>query len=136
MALLTGKNSLLKQSISAAYVTVAQLTEWSLSGSKDVTVDSTSLETSAFMTKTHTGYAEPGQLSFKGFYDPGLSGHQSLTDIIGTGSSPGFQIAYSNGTSTQNMTTAGVGVDITGSVGSLLTMSGTIELTGNPNFVS
>lgn len=132
------KGMLFQQDIATVMTTVAQATTISLDGSEDITVDSTDLSGGPFKEYTNSGYAEPGTVTVELFYDPALSGHQTLTDLVGSGAGDSFRISYptSGSATTQSITTAGQGFSMTGTVGELIRGTFTGQLTGSPGWAT
>lgn len=136
MAKIACKGMALQQDIATVYTTVAQVTSISIDGTEDVTVDSTDLGTSFWKEYTNAGFTEPGTLTAELFYDPSLSGHQTLTDCIGTGSGESWKVSYPTPSSAteQSFSSAGQGFSANGSVGELVRGTFTAQLTGNPGW--
>ncbi len=114
MAKNRSKGVIFSQEISAVYTPIAQLTTLSLSGAAALTYDSTTLDGGAPKTYANTGYAETPEFSAEAFYDAGLSGHQSFTDLIETPAETNFRITHTNtGATTQTFATVGHKFDLT-----------------------
>ena len=79
MAKVKCKGTVLQQEISSVFTAVAQVISIDIGETKTETWDSTSLDTGVGKTKSQTGYAEPGDVSFEIFFDPALAGHQAIT---------------------------------------------------------
>jgi hypothetical protein len=116
MAKVPVKGTIIKQEISAVLTAVAQITEFSSSGAESETYDATTIDTSgAGKEYAPTGYSEGGSFDFSIFYDPALSGHQAITDLITTPAECNWDITFADtGASNSAMTSAGVGFNFTG----------------------
>ena len=113
MAKNKSKGVILAQEIASVFTAVAQLTSLSLTGSAALYYDSTTLDGSVPKTYDSTGYAETPEFSAEGFYDAGLSGHQSFTDLIETPAATNFKITHTDtGASTQTFSTIGHKADV------------------------
>ncbi|MFZ9092497.1 MAG: hypothetical protein ACO3FE_20660, partial [Planctomycetaceae bacterium] len=79
------KGTIIKQTIATVLTAVAQITEFSHDGAESETFDATTIDTSgAGKEYSQTGYTEGGNFNFSIFYDPALSGHQAITDLLTT----------------------------------------------------
>ena len=135
MAIAKCKGTKLQHTISASLVDIAQLISISHSGSKSETFDSTTLDGGIFKTKAQTGYSEGGTVSAELFYDPALTGHQFITDLISTPADNVMKIIYADtGVSEQSFTQAGVEFGVTVDMGDGLKGSVTYEVDGDPGW--
>ena len=135
MAKVKSKGTILQQSISAVFTAVAQLTDISYSGGEVETFDCTTLDGGVGKEYTQTGYAEGGEVSISGFYDPGLAGHQAITDLITTPANNDFKIIFADvGTTEFDYTAAGVSFDFTVAMSDGLKFSSTHTITGLPTY--
>ena len=118
MAKIPVKGTVIKQEISSVLTAVAQITEFSSSGAESETYDATTIGTSgAGKEYAPTGYSEGGSFDFGMFYDPGLAGHQAITDLVTTPAECNWDITFADtGGSNSTMTSAGVGVNFTGAM--------------------
>jgi len=118
MAKVPVKGTIIKQEISAVLTAVAQITEFSSSGAESETYDATTIDTSgAGKEYAPTGYSEGGSFDFGMFYDPGLAGHQAITDLVTTPAECNWDITFADtGGSNSTMTSAGVGFNFTGAM--------------------
>jgi hypothetical protein len=133
MAKVVCKGSIFKMTISASLTAVAQLTDFEVTGIEAETVDSTTLDGGVFKTYDHTGYAEGGEFNANGLYDPALSGHQFIGDIITTPADNACQITYANGGgTTQSFTGAGWKWGVTVAMNDLLKMNFGCKIDGDP----
>jgi len=66
MAKITGKNGF----VQLGSVKIAEMTEWSISGSSMETIKGGEAFGDTFVTKIASGLSDPGQVTFKGNYDP------------------------------------------------------------------
>ena len=136
MAKIVGKASTIQQEIASDFTTIAGVRSIDVSGSKSLTYDSTDLSTSAPKTKAPTGYAEPATVKFEFFYDPGLSGHQSFTDLIEAPVSTNFKVNFSNGSSDQTFAGVGFGVDYKIEMDNAVIGTATIEASGTADWTT
>ena len=118
MAKIPVKGTVIKQEISSVLTAVAQITEFSSSGAESETYDATTIDTSgAGKEYAPTGYSEGGSFDFGMFYDPGLAGHQAITDLVTTPAECNWDITFADtGGSNSTMTSAGVGFSFTGAM--------------------
>jgi len=118
MAKIPVKGTVIKQEISSVLTAVAQITEFSSSGTESETYDATTIDTSgAGKEYAPTGYSEGGSFDFGMFYDPGLAGHQAITDLVTTPAECNWDITFADtGGSNSTMTSAGVGFNFTGAM--------------------
>ena len=118
MAKVKVKGTVIKQEISAVLTAVAQITEFSSSGAESETYDATTIDTSgAGKEYAPTGYSEGGSFDFSMFYDPALSGHQAITDLVTTPAECNWDITFADtGASNSTMASAGVGFNFTGAM--------------------
>ena len=85
MAKVVCKGTKFQQDLASTLTTVAQVTSISMSGAQVETVESDTLDsTGAGIKKTVTLRTEPGSVSADLIFDPGLAGHQNITDILTT----------------------------------------------------
>ena len=118
MAKVPVKGTIIKQEISSVLTAVAQITEFGSSGAESETYDATTIDTSgAGKEYAPTGYSEGGSFDFGMFYDPGLAGHQAITDLVTTPAECNWDITFADtGGSNSTMTSAGVGFNFTGAM--------------------
>ena len=130
MAKVPVKGTIIKQEISAVLTAVAQITEFSSSGAESETYDATTIDTSgAGKEYAPTGYSEGGSFDFGMFYDPALSGHQAITDLVTTPAECNWDITFADtGASNSTMTSAGVGFNFTGAMNDGLKADVSIKL--------
>lgn len=99
MAKIISKGTVINQTISCTLTAVAQIISAEHSGAETETYDATTLDTTgAGKEYAPTGYAEGGSVSFELFYDPALSGHQSITDDLTTPVEREWSIVFSDST--------------------------------------
>jgi len=85
MAQIITKGSVIKQSIAASLVAVAQTLSFSHSSAEAEGYDATTIDQAAAgKARKVTGYTNPGTFDFEVFFDSQLAGHQALTDDITT----------------------------------------------------
>ncbi|NBW11012.1 MAG: hypothetical protein EBR82_23575 [Caulobacteraceae bacterium] len=135
MAYVKGKGTIVKHTIASTLTAIAQVMSVSLSGAASQTFDTTSLDTGVFKTKAETGYSEPGTCELELFFDPALSGHQFITDLIASPATNAMQITYANsGSTTQSFTACGVEVGVTVAMDDGVKMKVTYQITGDPGY--
>lgn len=83
-AKVVGKGTVIKQEIGSVLTAVAQVLSWNHTGAESETFESTTLDSGVGKEYQATGYSEGGSCDFEIFLDPGLTGHQALTDEITT----------------------------------------------------
>lgn len=128
MSKIISKGTIMKQTVSMSLAVVAQITDISFSGAETETFDATTLDTSgAGKEYAPTGYAEGGSCAVDLFYDPGLAGHQDITDGITTPAETDWEVTWSD-TTAMAFTAAGVGVDITAAMADGLKASVNLKL--------
>ena len=133
MALVACKGTVLSQEISTEMQPVAQITDVGYSGGVVETYDPTCLDGAVGKRYDRTGYVEPGEVTLGGFYDPALSGHQSITDIMTTPVETDWNIDFADGTAFP-FTGAGNSFDFTVVMSDGLKFTSTIKLTGLPTY--
>ena len=114
MSKIVSKGTIIKQTVSCSLMAVAQVISAEHSGAETETYKSTTLDTTGSGHEyAPTGYAEGGSIDFELFYDPGLSGHQAITDDITTPVERAWSITFSDSTaSTFNVAGIGFGFSI------------------------
>lgn len=132
MAKIKTKGTVIKQTIASVLTAIAQITEFSHDGAESETFDATTLDTSgAGKEYGQTGYTEGGNFSFGMFYDPALSGHQALTDLLTTPAPCVYNVTFTDtGPSTSAFTGAGIGFGFTGAMNDGLKADVNIKITG------
>lgn len=131
MALVVSKGTILLQKIASVFVAVAQMKSISFDGAESETFDSTTLDSGVGKRHTATGYVEGGSFTASGFYDPALSGHQSMTDIVNTPANTDWKVTFADAAPTDmTWTTAGAGAGIKVDPGSALVIEFKGKLTG------
>lgn len=96
MSKVKGKGTVLQQTISAAFVSVAAITDVDLSGEASQDWESTTLDGGVFQTKDLSGYSASGTVKAGLFFDPALAGHQAIVAVIATPLAAAWKILYSN----------------------------------------
>ena len=130
MAKVKVKGTTLKQTIAMTLTDVAQLTSVSVTGNENETVDSDTLDNSnAGIPYASTGRTEGGSVDFEGLYDPGLAGHQAISDLLTTPADVVWNIVWADAT-VHAFTSAGVGFDVDAQQGALLSCSGSLKVDG------
>jgi hypothetical protein len=135
MAKVKCKGTVLQHTISASLTAIAQLTSIEVSGSESETWDSTTLDGGVYKTYDQTGYSEPGEVTAELFYDPALSGHQFITDLIAAPADNAMKIIYADaGVTQQSFTSAGVAFGATVAMDNGLVGSVTYKIDGDPGW--
>lgn len=135
MAIVKCKGTKLQHTISASLTDIAQLLSIEHSGSQSETFDSTTLDGGVFKTYAQTGYAEGGEVSAELFFDPALTGHQFITDLIAAPADNAMKIIYADGAATnQAFGAAGVQFGVTVDMGDGLKGSVTYKVDGDPGW--
>ena len=93
MAKISGKGGWVQVGI----LTIAEMTEWSISGASMETIKGGEAFGDTFVTKIASGLIDPGQVTFKGNYDPSDdTGQRSLITTLKTGSGITNLYLYAN----------------------------------------
>jgi len=135
MAIVKCKGTKLQHTVSASLVDIAQLLSIEHSGSGSETFESTTLDGGVYKTFAPTGYSNPGTVSAEIFYDPALSGHQAITDLIATPATNAMKAIYADTAATnQSFTSAGVEFGVTVAMEDGLKAAMTYTVTGDPGW--
>ena len=135
MAIVKCKGTKLQHTVSASLVDIAQLLSIEHSGSGSETFESTTLDGGVYKTFAPTGYSNPGTVSAEIFYDPALSGHQAITDLIATPATNAMKAVYADTAATnQSFTSAGVEFGVTVAMEDGLKATMTYTVTGDPGW--
>jgi hypothetical protein len=135
MAVIACKGTVLKQTISAALVSVGQVISMSSSGAGSTSFKSQTLSSGVGIPYTLTGYAEGGTYNFECFHDPALAGHQAISALITTPAECVWQVVYSDDDGTiEQFTSVDVQRGVTVNMDDGLKASYTLKVTGLPNF--
>jgi hypothetical protein len=112
MAKLKSKGTALLQSISAAFVPIAQLNSIDVSGEKSETYDSTTLDGGVGKTLDPTGYVAPATIKAEGFWDLSLSGHIAYQALVRAPVPTNFKVTYTDaGPTSEIYAGTGFGLD-------------------------
>lgn len=145
MAKLKVKGTVLKQGSGTTFTPVAQVTGFSITGMETETYDADTLDGSVGIAYDPTGRVEGGSSSWDLLYDPALSGHQDITDIVvaaallttGLPNKVNWKVLFANTSSTElTFTSAGVGFEITGAISDGLRGTATFKHDGCPGLPS
>lgn len=116
MAKIKCKGTSLSQTISAAYVAVAQIIDLELPTAESETFESDTLDnTDAGIPYDPTGRSEGGSCSGNLFYDPALAGHKNLTELIRVPAKETWKITFAD-TGSSTWTFSGAGFSLGGAV--------------------
>lgn len=129
------KGTKLQQTISAAFVDIAQIISMNFSGSASETWDATTLDTDVWKEHPVSGYSEPGSCGLEIFYDPALAGHQAMTDRLGAPAADSYKAIYSDSANTeQAFSGTGLTFGNTVAMGDGLKASIEIKISGDPGW--
>ena len=82
MAKISGKGGWVQK----AAITIAEMTEWSISGASMETIKGGEAFGDSFVKKMASGITDPGQVTFKGNYDPtDNTGQLAMIDLLTAG---------------------------------------------------
>lgn len=130
---LKGKGTIFAQSISSVYTAIPQLISISISGEATETFDSTTLDGSAYKTKTSTGYTNPATLSAEGFYDPDDTTIQAFEGLLASHTVTNFKVTYTDATPKEVIYSGvGFGLDKSVSLSDGTKCTYTVETSGAP----
>ena len=132
MTVVISKGTVLQQELSMVFTAVAQVISLKQTGAESETFESTTLDTpGSGKTYATTGYVEPGSVDFELFYDPQLSGHQAMTDLLTTPADQNWKLIFADsGTTEYPFTGAGISFDVDVAMADGLKGSGSIKLDG------
>ncbi len=135
MAKVVSKGTVFQVDIASTLTAVAQLTDISSSGNESETYDSTTLDGAVAKTYGQTGFTEPGTVDISGFYDPVLSTHTEMRDLLDTPADKDYAIVYADsGTTTKSFTGAGISFEDQVTLNDGVKFSCSIKLTGAPTY--
>lgn len=143
MAKLKVKGTVLEQGSGTTYTAVAQVTSFSITGVETETYDSRTLDGTAGVEYDGTGFVEGGSVTFDLLWDPALSGHQAITDLVtsahlsstGAANDVPWKLKFANTSSTElTFVSSGIGVEVTGEASDGLRASVTLKCDGCPVF--
>jgi len=135
MAKVPGKGTVLQQELSMVFTAVAQLTDIAMSGAESETYDATTFDSGVGKEYGQTGYAEGGSVDVSGFYDPGLAGHQAISDLVTTPADQNWKVIFADsGTTEISFTSAGVSFGITAAMSDGLKFDTSLKVDGLPTF--
>lgn len=121
-------------SISAVYTAIPHMTDFSVSGERSLTSDTTTLDGGVFKTYDPNGYSEPCTISGNGFYDPDDTVHAYLIGLIAAPAANNFKVTYTDATPLSAVYSGtGVGFDKTVSVGNPVGFALSIQTSGAPS---
>jgi hypothetical protein len=138
MSKLKCKGTAIQQTISAAYVTVAQVISLELPDMESETFEADTLDnTDAGIPYAPTGRSEGGSCSGELFYDPALTGHKNLLELIRSPAAEAWKIVFADaGLSSWAFAGAGFGFGGTVALNDGLKGKFSIKLDGIPTFPS
>lgn len=137
MAKIKGKGTVLKMDV-AGLVAVAQIISLDVDGIESETYDADTLDnTSAGILYGNTGRSEGGSTSGELFWDPVLTGHQAMTDIIITPAETAWEIVFADGASTPwSILGAGLGLGLSFALNDGVKATFNIKHSGIPGFTT
>jgi hypothetical protein len=138
MAIVKCKGTVIQQEISSVYTTVAQVISIDLPEAESETFEADYLDqTGAGIPYEATGRSEGGSCSGEMFYDPALTGHQNLTELIRVPQAENWKIVFvDEETSNWSFTGAGFSLGGTLALNDGLKASFGIKLSGIPTYPS
>lgn len=124
------KGTVLAQYVTSAYVAMAGLTSISVSGEKDKTIETVTLDGGQYETKDWSGYTTPPSIKAEGFYDPV---HVTYTNLAAMGYPTNFKITYADPAPTSAIySVVGKGIDKTVDPSKMVMASIELETSGAP----
>jgi len=141
MAKVKVKGTVLQQGSGTTFTAVAQIKSFGVDGMETETYDSRTLDGTAGVEYDPTGFVEGGSTTFDLLYDPALTGHQAIGDLVtaaclntdGSANKVNWKILFANTSSTEmTMTSAGVGFSIAGQPSDGLSASVSLKHSGCP----
>lgn len=137
MAKVRSKGIILSHTVGTSLTALAQIIDFEESGAESETYDSTTLDGGVYKTYDPTGYSEPGEISGTLFYDPGLAGHQNITDLMASPATNAMSVTFPNtSTTTKAFTAAGHAFGYAAAMNNGLVGSFKFKLTGDPGWPS
>jgi len=136
MAIIKCKGTSLQQKLANIYVAVAQIISLDLPQAESETFDADTLDNAnSGIPYEPTGRSEGGSCGFEFFYDPALTGHQNLTELIRVPQAEDWKVIFANVT-TSVWTFSGAGFSLGGTVAlnDGLKGTGSIKLSGIPTY--
>jgi hypothetical protein len=136
MAKVKCKGTKLEQTIASAYVPVAQIISLELPDMESETYEADTLDNAdAGIPYEPTGRTEGGSCSGELFYDPALTGHKNLLELLRLPAAEAWKITFADtGASTWTFNGAGFGFGGTVALNDGLKGSFSIKLSGLPTF--
>jgi hypothetical protein len=132
MAKLITKGTVISHGVTTTLTAVAQVIDFSLSGSESETYDATTID-NADPGKIYapTGFTESGDFSFSMFWDSALAGHQLLTDVLNAPAESYWGLLLADGTTnTATFNGGGVGLGIDGAMADGVKGSVSVKISG------
>jgi len=135
MAKLITKGTVISHGVSTTLTAVAQILEFSLSGSESETYDATTIDNSTTgKLYNPTGYVESGSLGFGLFWDSALAGHQLLSDVLNDPAQSYWGLLLADGsTNTATFNAGGIGLGIDGAMSDGIKGSISVKISGLVN---
>ena len=132
MTTIASKGTELQLDIASTFTEVVQLEDVSFGGSAVGFFEAPTLDqASAGIPKVATGYANGGQVSASGYFDPVAATHQAITDLITTPADSSWKVVWSDSANTEWPFTAIVtGFDPSASVSDGLRFELNMEIDG------
>jgi hypothetical protein len=135
MAKVKSKGIILAHTVGTSSAALAQIIDFEESGAEAETYDSTTLDGGVFKTYDPTGYSEPGEVSGTLFYDPGLAGHQNITDVIASPATNACLVTFPNAaTTTKAFTAVGHAFGYAAQMNNGLVGTFKFKITGDPGW--
>ena len=137
MAKLVTKGTVISMGTTTTLTAVAQVLDFSLSGSESENYDSTTIDGGVGKTYAPTGYTESGDFSFSMFWDSALAGCQTITDVVNAPAETYWGLLLADGTTnTATFLGGGVGVGIDGAMSDGVKGSVSVKISGLVNHAS
>ena len=128
------KGTVLKVTIATVLTAVSQMLSLEFSEAENETFEADYLDNpDAGIPYKGTGRTEGGELSYEGWFDPVLAGHQALTDLLTTPADAGTecQVVYADTAATEwDFTAAGVSLGVAVALNEGLKCKGKFKLDG------
>lgn len=132
---LKSKGVILAQSIAAVYTALAGLMSVDVSGEKNTTTDTTTLDqANAYRTHDPDGYADNATIKADGLYDPAHTTYTALAGLISAPATTNFKVTYTDsGPTSAIYPVTGVGIDKKAAVGKMIEASINLQTSGAPS---
>jgi hypothetical protein len=134
MAIVRSKGTVLKMTIATVLTAVGQMLSLEFSEAENETFEADYLDNAdAGIPYRSTGRTEGGELSYEGWFDPALAGHQAITDLLTNPEAGGTecQVVYADAAETEwDFTAAGASLGVAVALNEGLKCKGKFKLDG------